>query len=220
MMRTATRAALWALAVSQLAALAAGAAVGDEVSALPGWSGPLPSRHYSGYVDVSADPGTTPGRFLHYYLVEAEEVDPASAPLVLWLNGGPGCSSMEGLFSELGPLFIDEFDPTQLRRNPHTWARTATVVFLEAPIGARACRALPAQTRFSYRTDLSMWRTGVGFSYTTEGASFGDGVRPSLCVSVCLYVCVCVPYVSSGAGARQRHLHRSRLRALLAPLPH
>ena len=37
-----------------------------------------------------------------------------------------------------------------------------------------------------------MWRTGVGFSYTTEGASFGDGVRPSLCVSVCLYVCLCV----------------------------
>ena len=158
MMRTATRAALWALAVSQLAALAAGAAVGDEVSALPGWSGPLPSRHYSGYVDVSADPGTTPGRFLHYYLVEAEEVDPASAPLVLWLNGGPGCSSMEGLFSELGPLFIDEFDPTQLRRNPHTWARTATVVFLEAPIGvcarvracARVCVALCPLTLVSH----------------------------------------------------------------------
>eukprot|EP01044_Picomonas_judraskeda_P005699 COSAG03_NODE_546_length_7007_cov_4.067892_2_plen_243_part_00 len=90
------------------------------VSSLPGWSGPLPSRHYSGYVDVSADPGTTPGRFLHYYLVEAEEVDPASAPLVLWLNGGPGCSSMDGFWHEIGPFRVDPVDDTRIHRNPHS----------------------------------------------------------------------------------------------------
>jgi hypothetical protein len=90
------------------------------VSALPGWSGPLPSRHYSGYVDVSAEPGTTPGRFLHYWLVEAEDVDPATAPLVLWLNGGPGCSSMDGFWHEIGPFRVDKQDDTRIHRNPYS----------------------------------------------------------------------------------------------------
>ena len=90
------------------------------VSSLPGWTGRLPSRHYSGYVDVSANPGTTPGRFLHYWLVEAEEVDPADAPLVLWLNGGPGCSSMDGFWHEIGPFRVDPIDDTRIHRNPHS----------------------------------------------------------------------------------------------------
>ena len=89
---------------------------------------------------------------MQYWLVEAEDVNPATAPLVLWLNGGPGCSSMEGFLSELGPLRVDHADPTTLERNPHTWARTANVVFLEAPIG-------------------------VGFSYTEDGEGFGKGVH-------------------------------------------
>ena len=36
----------------------------DEITSLPGWSGPLPSKQYSGYLSVS----TTK---LHYWLVEA-----------------------------------------------------------------------------------------------------------------------------------------------------
>lgn len=106
-----------------------------SVTSLPGWEGPLPSRHYSGFVDVSANPGTTPGRFLHYWLVEAEDVDPATAPLVLWLNGGPGCSSMDGFWHETGPFRVDRSDDTKIHRNPHTWAKISNMIFLEAPVG-------------------------------------------------------------------------------------
>lgn len=54
----------------------------DRVSALPGQPD-VGFRQYSGYVPVDAGEH----RALFYYLVEAE-ADPASKPLVLWLNGG------------------------------------------------------------------------------------------------------------------------------------
>ena len=43
-----------------LLALVSAAPAGDVVTSLPGWDGALPSRHFSGYVDVSADGGTLP----------------------------------------------------------------------------------------------------------------------------------------------------------------
>ena len=86
------------------ASLILGAPAADRVESLPGWSGPLPSPMYSGFLAL---PGTQ--KQLHYLLVEAEPpLDKASAPLVLWLNGGPGCSSLEGFFYEHGPLVVGD----------------------------------------------------------------------------------------------------------------
>ncbi|KAL1525238.1 hypothetical protein AB1Y20_020105 [Prymnesium parvum] len=112
----------------------------DEVKALPGWDAPLPSRQWSGYLSVGEH------KHLHYWLVEAEN-DPASAPLVLWLNGGPGCSSLDGFIYEHGPFRTNPMDPTKLVRFEHTWASVANMLYLEAP-------------------------AGVGFSYSTNPADY------------------------------------------------
>ena len=62
------------------ASLILGAPAADRVDSLPGWSGPLPSPMYSGFLAL---PGTQ--KQLHYLLVEAEPpLDKATAPLVLW----------------------------------------------------------------------------------------------------------------------------------------
>ena len=67
----------------------------DEVKTLPGWDSPLPSRHFSGYLQAS------PTKRLHYYLVQSEG-DWNKDPVVLWFNGGPGCSSLDGFLYEHG----------------------------------------------------------------------------------------------------------------------
>lgn len=73
------------------------------------------------------------GRRLFYVLVEAENGLTNSAPLVLWLNGGPGCSSLGGgLMSELGPFFPTK-DGRTLQANPYRWNQDANMLFLESP---------------------------------------------------------------------------------------
>ncbi|XP_057527557.1 uncharacterized protein LOC130806469 isoform X4 [Amaranthus tricolor] len=72
----------------------------DLVVGLPGQP-KVGFRQFSGYIDVDVKVG----RSLFYYFVEAQQ-DPHIKPLTLWLNGGPGCSSLGGgAFTELGPFF-------------------------------------------------------------------------------------------------------------------
>lgn len=85
----------------------------DEILSLPGWSGALPSRQFSGYLNVSG------GSHLHYWLVESEN-DPSNDPTVVWFNGGPGCSSMDGFVYEQGPFFISA-DGKQLTLREYRW---------------------------------------------------------------------------------------------------
>src|SRR2546430_2617908 len=58
--------------------------------------------------------------------------DPKNDPVVLWLNGGPGCSSLTGLFLELGPSSIDE--DLNIVYNPYSWNSNASVIFLDQPV--------------------------------------------------------------------------------------
>ena len=58
--------------------------------------------------------------------------DPKKDPVVLWLNGGPGCSSLTGLFLELGPSSVNK--KVELVPNPYSWNSNASVIFLDQPV--------------------------------------------------------------------------------------
>lgn len=107
------------------------AAAADRITRLPGQP-PVNFSMYSGYVTVDA----AAGRALFYWLIEASSTAaPDSAPLVLWLNGGPGCSSVGyGASEELGAFRISP-DGTTLVPNPYSWNKMANMLFLDSPAG-------------------------------------------------------------------------------------
>ncbi|XP_057493017.1 serine carboxypeptidase 1-like [Actinidia eriantha] len=101
----------------------------DKILGLPGQPNGMKFDQYSGYVTV--DPKA--GRALFYYFAESQ--NPSSEPLVLWLNGGPGCSSFgNGAMMELGPFRVNS-DGKTLSENKYAWNNVANILFLESPAG-------------------------------------------------------------------------------------
>ncbi|KAH7655700.1 Peptidase S10 serine carboxypeptidase protein [Dioscorea alata] len=102
----------------------------DKVDSLPRQPKGLEFNQYAGYVTVDA----YSGRALFYYFVESPQ-DSLRKPLVLWLNGGPGCSSFGvGAMLELGPFRVNS-DGETLYANEYAWNKVANIIFLESPAG-------------------------------------------------------------------------------------
>jgi carboxypeptidase C (cathepsin A) len=95
-----------------------------------GW-GPSPVKQYSGFIDVTGTPDN--GTHLFYWCFESAN-NPATDPLVVWLTGGPGCSSLIALFMENGPYTIAPNQPS-IKLNPYTWNKNATVCWIDQPVG-------------------------------------------------------------------------------------
>ncbi|KAI3716066.1 hypothetical protein L6452_23127 [Arctium lappa] len=117
----------------------------DKILRLPGQPRKSNFNQYSGYVTV--DPHH--GRALFYYFVESQYKS-SDKPLVLWLNGGPGCSSIGGgAMMELGPFRVNK-DGKTLSSNDYSWNKVANILFLESP-------------------------AGVGFSYSNKSSDYVTG---------------------------------------------
>ena len=106
------------------------APVTDAVGSLPGFGTP-PAPQYSGFLDATAaDPAA--GVHLHYWFASSTSKDPL-APVTLWLNGGPGSSSILGMLQENGPLLINATGG--LMENPYAWTKHTNLLILESPSG-------------------------------------------------------------------------------------
>ncbi|KAD6795281.1 hypothetical protein E3N88_06177 [Mikania micrantha] len=102
----------------------------DKISRLLGQPSGYEFNQYSGYITVDPDHG----RVLFYYFVESRN-NSDTKPLVLWLNGGPGCSSIGGgAMMELGPFRVNK-DGKTLSINKYSWVEVANILFLESPAG-------------------------------------------------------------------------------------
>lgn len=99
------------------------------------------SPQYTGWLDIGP-------RHLFFWYFESQN-DPVKDPLTLWMTGGPGSSSMLGLFLEIGPCLVNEHGNGTVY-NPFAWNGNSSLLFVDQP-------------------------GDVGFSYVDEGAEIpGD----------------------------------------------
>eukprot|EP00540_Astrosyne_radiata_P020307 CAMPEP_0116865666 /NCGR_PEP_ID=MMETSP0418-20121206/25586_1 /TAXON_ID=1158023 /ORGANISM="Astrosyne radiata, Strain 13vi08-1A" /LENGTH=609 /DNA_ID=CAMNT_0004501187 /DNA_START=79 /DNA_END=1905 /DNA_ORIENTATION=+ len=97
----------------------------------------LTTPHYAGLLPASKDNKKYFFYWFFYPDTSGKEVAEEDIPLLLWLNGGPGCSSMDGLFLEHGPIQLThDGQQWKIIPRPSSWHKTpAYVVYVDQPVG-------------------------------------------------------------------------------------
>eukprot|EP00658_Telonema_sp_P-2_P006977 TRINITY_DN1260_c0_g1_i2.p1 TRINITY_DN1260_c0_g1~~TRINITY_DN1260_c0_g1_i2.p1 ORF type:complete len:250 (-),score=79.62 TRINITY_DN1260_c0_g1_i2:21-770(-) len=103
-----------------------------------------PVQQYTGYYKL-----TTGDKNYFYWFFESRN-DPANDPVVLWMTGGPGCSSEVALFGENGPCTVNA-DGSGTETNPYSWNSKASLIYIDQPAG----------TGFSYGLGMDHDEVGV-----------------------------------------------------------
>ena len=107
----------------------------DAVYKIPGDATQHPSRwymlekSYAGFAYADRENSNT----LFYWFFESRAEATPDTPLVIWLNGGPGASSLAGLFLENGPFTMH--DDLTISPNSMSWNAEAHMLFWDQPVG-------------------------------------------------------------------------------------
>ncbi|EEQ28293.1 putative carboxypeptidase D [Microsporum canis] len=172
---------------------------------LPGKSAfetkPLPDapgipQNWAGRLDI---PGTPQGNSLFFWLFSAEDMA-YDDNLIIWLNGGPGCSSLIGAFLENGPLRFSG-NSTRPEKNPYSWTKLGHVLYIDQPVGTGfASEKVPVTSNKHVISNLYEWL--VAFDMV-----FGHILRTKKVHIVGeSYAGIYVPYIASEIMKRKSEL--------------
>jgi len=105
-----------------------------QITSLPGLTFTPNFDQYSGYIQLN---GTTKNIFYWFF---TSQNSPSTDPVVLWLQGGPGCSDLgDGLFLEHGPYYpnVVDYDTQEVNlvSNYYSWNRVANMIYIDSPCG-------------------------------------------------------------------------------------
>ncbi len=97
------------------------------------WSSFFPEKQIHGLINLSEKDDV-------FYWLFPSRNNMDEDPLVIWLTGGPGCSSELAIFYENGPMKLVDGKPV---KNDFSWNNKANLLFIDQPIGTGYSRADP-----------------------------------------------------------------------------
>ncbi|KDQ17592.1 hypothetical protein BOTBODRAFT_105475 [Botryobasidium botryosum FD-172 SS1] len=97
---------------------------------------------WAGLIPVSSNANET--RELYFWFFPALK-DVAKDDFIIWLNGGPGCSSLEGFLEENGPISF-QYGQFQATPNPYSWTNVSNMLWVDQPVGTGFSQGTPDAT--------------------------------------------------------------------------
>ncbi|TID02862.1 putative serine carboxypeptidase [Colletotrichum higginsianum] len=139
---------------------------------------------YAGLLPVDTSQGANETQELYFWFFP-EETPSENKDIVIWLTGGPGCSSIGELLQENGPISWKPGTYAPVR-NPWSWHRLANVVWVDQPVGTGFSRGPVTATdqRDVARQFLGFWRRFVdtfdlrGYNVHVAGSSYSGLFTP------------------------------------------
>lgn len=86
---------------------------------------------YAGLLPISDKANETSELYFWFFPSENKDADDE---ITIWLNGGPGCSSLEGFLQENGPISWQYGSGPNPVYNPWNWANLYEILILELPL--------------------------------------------------------------------------------------
>ncbi|GEQ66770.1 hypothetical protein JCM33374_g433 [Metschnikowia sp. JCM 33374] len=126
------------------------------VTSLPGMTENIPEAEvplmFAGQLPLYPENNT---HYFFWKFVDRQKEPRAENKTIFWLNGGPGCSSMDGALMEAGPFRVN--DDSEVTANNGSWHRKGDIVFVDQPAG----------TGFSYSSEFDSELPQVSWHFLT-----------------------------------------------------
>ena len=86
---------------------------------------------YAGSLPITGKKGEKDNLFFWFFPSEDGSV---TDEITVWLNGGPGCSSLSGFLTENGPVLWQDGTLAPVK-NPYSWHKLTNMIWIEQPVG-------------------------------------------------------------------------------------
>ncbi|GMM34869.1 hypothetical protein DASC09_021940 [Saccharomycopsis crataegensis] len=165
----------------------------DTLPGIDGISNENQPTMYAGQLDISTEDSSK----IFFWLFQSRAVK--HDKLVIWLNGGPGCSSMDGALMEVGPFRV--LPDGQLEYNEGTWLHDADLLFIDQPKGTGL-----STTNGTYAADLNQATSDFWNFYSNFVEIFDYYSDKEIYLAGESYAGQYIPYFAHGILENNAHL--------------